>query len=235
MSRQRDAGMRYVTVRPGKTGFRFFWQRKGYPLTRLPDDEIARHKRAKELNDWADTTPPQRTSPPDDFATVAGIIADYRLHHSFVSLAPNTKRYYERWLDDIRQTSLHDGGSGEGDGGGKVVTDQAETIIAKMARELRRRIPGIYGDAPEELARACWAVIERHCAAAGKAAEAAGPAEPTGDQARRAAVLRLAAEWHAARSAAIATPNFWPTLADAEAALSRAAAELAAVAEGAKT
>jgi len=104
MHRQRDAGMRYVTVRPGKEGPRHFWQRKGYPLTRLPVDEIERHKRAKELNDWADKTPPQIAQIPDDTATVSGIIADYRAHHSFRALAPNTKRYYERWLDDLRQT-----------------------------------------------------------------------------------------------------------------------------------
>lgn len=105
MSKHRDAGMRYVTVRPGKDGPRFYWQRKGYPLTRLPDGELERHRRAKELNDWADKTPPAMASAaPDDLNTVSGIVAEYRKHTSFAKLSPNSRRYYERWLEDIRET-----------------------------------------------------------------------------------------------------------------------------------
>jgi integrase len=100
MPKPRD-GMRYVTIRLGKSGARFYWQRRGFPLTRLPDDEIERHRRAKELNDWADNAPPAAALLPADFSTVAAIIADYRAHDSFRELAPATKLYYERWLRDI--------------------------------------------------------------------------------------------------------------------------------------
>lgn len=104
MSARKDAGMRYVTDRPGKTGPRFFWQRRGYPLERLPGDEVERHHRARELNDWADKNPPTLAVRIPEFSTVAGIVADYRQHPSFANLEAGSKRYYEFWLNDVLET-----------------------------------------------------------------------------------------------------------------------------------
>lgn len=114
-------GMRYVTTRPGKDGAgdRHYWQRKGYALTRLPDDELERHKKAIELNDAADRGDlPQKPEKVDDgdLSFVSGLIADYRKHKSFTKLGKGTKKYYERYLADLRHR-LGDGRSAAVDQG----------------------------------------------------------------------------------------------------------------------
>lgn len=107
MRRSGEKGMRYVTRRVGaKSGaprLRFYWQRPGHRLIRLPDDEVERHRRAKELNDWADANPPPAAPAPTGFSTVAELIADYRAQESFRALAAGTRRHYERWLGHIEQ------------------------------------------------------------------------------------------------------------------------------------
>jgi hypothetical protein len=46
---------RYITVRKNGSGTeRYYWQRRGFPLTRLPDDPVERLIRAGELNLAAD-------------------------------------------------------------------------------------------------------------------------------------------------------------------------------------
>jgi integrase len=100
-------GMRYVTSRPGKAGeTRWYWQRKGYALTRLPDDEVERHQSAKALNDAADRGEmPQKPVLVDanSLDLVAGIIADYRAHRTYTRLAAGTKKSYEPVLSDLRE------------------------------------------------------------------------------------------------------------------------------------
>jgi hypothetical protein len=106
------------------------------------------------------------------------------------------------------------------------LSDQAESIIAEMAAAVGR--VDIDADGWHwEIARACWAVITGRCNAALAAAEEAGPAMPNGERARKVAeIARLAAAWRAARIEVITFPGFWPKLAEAESALSRAVAEL---------
>jgi len=47
--------LRYVTRRTDKSGReRWYWQRRGHPLTRLPDDKAERMAMAERLNAAAD-------------------------------------------------------------------------------------------------------------------------------------------------------------------------------------
>jgi integrase len=98
-----DRGMRYVTPRTDKGGVRWYWQRRGYPLARLPDDEVARHVRARELNNWADNTPPaDKPRVPAPLDLVGGIIDDYHKTPRYRELAASTQSYYDRWAEEIR-------------------------------------------------------------------------------------------------------------------------------------
>lgn len=45
---------KYVTKRDGKWGRRFYWQRPGFPLVRLPDDAEERARMVAELNGKAE-------------------------------------------------------------------------------------------------------------------------------------------------------------------------------------
>jgi integrase len=90
--------LRYVVKRVGRRGkVRFYWERKGHPLTRLPDDLPERAAMAEQLNSRADTvssTEPLR-------GTIKWVIARYVASDKFRDLAPGTKRYYLRYLRDI--------------------------------------------------------------------------------------------------------------------------------------
>ena len=46
--------LKYVTKRRNKRGIRWYWQRKGHPLVRLPDDPVKRFALAHKLNEQAD-------------------------------------------------------------------------------------------------------------------------------------------------------------------------------------
>jgi integrase len=92
--------LRYVISRVGRRGkVRWYWERKGHPLVRLPDDLAGRVAMAQHLNNRADAV----SSEQDGLArgSIAWIVHRYRQSEKFATLAPGTKRYYERYLRDI--------------------------------------------------------------------------------------------------------------------------------------
>lgn len=93
--------LRYVTARRNKRdgSIRWYWQRKGHPLTRLPDDETNRLALATKLNEQADHK--------DGEALVEGsigwVVAKYKASDGYRGLAPGTLKYYNRYLAEIEE------------------------------------------------------------------------------------------------------------------------------------
>jgi len=86
--------MRYVTARPSLADpQRWYWQRPGYPLIRLPDDPAERWGRVEKLNSEADG---YREAAPDE-GSVAWCVARYRESERFLTRAHQTRIIYERW------------------------------------------------------------------------------------------------------------------------------------------
>src|SRR5438128_324238 len=94
------ARMRYVTERANRDGSsRWYWQRPGHKLTRLPDDPAARFAMQERLNGAADGRHPAA----DIRGSIAWMIATYRKSDRFKDLKLGTARYYDRYLDDIER------------------------------------------------------------------------------------------------------------------------------------
>lgn len=90
--------IRYVTRRVNRGGeIRWYWQRPGHPLTRLPDDRADRLAVTERLNSRADGA--RAAAPGPD--TIGGLIAGYRDSDDYLELAPGTLKYYRRYLRDI--------------------------------------------------------------------------------------------------------------------------------------
>src|SRR5215472_12571327 len=92
---------RYVTRRIGKNGkARWYWQRRGHPLTRLPDDRAERLAAVKKLNSAADALARLR---PAELArgSIGWIIARYKAGDDYKVLAAGSRKYYDRYLSDI--------------------------------------------------------------------------------------------------------------------------------------
>lgn len=91
--------LKYVTRRKGPRGqVYWYWQRKGFPLERLPDDEAMRFARARELNAWAEgalAARPKREPAPD---SVLLLVRRYEASDRYKALAPGTRTYYDRQL-----------------------------------------------------------------------------------------------------------------------------------------
>jgi hypothetical protein len=91
--------LRYVTQRLNHKGkVRWYWQRRGHLLTRLPDDFVARVAEAERLNSIADAI---RRPQVIERGSVAWIIQRYYASDGFKALAPGTVIYYKRYLRDI--------------------------------------------------------------------------------------------------------------------------------------
>lgn len=90
--------IRYVTKRRDKNGVRWYWQRKGWPLTKLPDDPSERAIKAIRLNERADAA--AVASKPQD-GTIAWVIDKYRQSERYKTLAQGTVKYYKRFMDDV--------------------------------------------------------------------------------------------------------------------------------------
>jgi integrase len=90
--------IRYVTRRANrKRQDRWYWQRPGFPLTRLPADRADRLALVERLNAAADGERASQAGPD----TIAGLIAQYRESEEYRELAPGTSKYYRRYLRDI--------------------------------------------------------------------------------------------------------------------------------------
>lgn len=97
--------MKYVTRRLNKDGtVRWYWQRPGHPVIRLPDDENARAIKVFQLN--AAAMKGKEAAPA--YGTVGWAVADYRASPRFAKLARGTQKAYMRWLDELGRKWKHD-------------------------------------------------------------------------------------------------------------------------------
>lgn len=91
--------MRYVVAHRKRGRVYWYWQRKGFPLTRLPDDERGRYLKQIELNAAADRT--ARTPRQEAANSVRSMIRVYEQSERYSALAKGTKLYYDKeivWL-----------------------------------------------------------------------------------------------------------------------------------------
>jgi len=89
--------IRYVTHRGEAPKRRFYWQRPGHRLVRLPEALAARIAMAEQLNAIADG----KESVELLRGSIAWIIAKYRDSNEYKALATGTLKYYRRFLRDI--------------------------------------------------------------------------------------------------------------------------------------
>jgi|SRR5215471_7214309 len=83
--------LRYATVRYNRRGdTRWYWQRPGYPLTRLPDDLVERVALLQRLNAAADSERQPTVEPPR--GSIGWVIQEYRASDDYVRLAVNSKK-----------------------------------------------------------------------------------------------------------------------------------------------
>lgn len=86
--------MKYVTARPSlKNPERWYWQKPGHALVRLPGDPAARWAMVERLN------APQK---PELASSVAGVIGLYRKSEQWKSLTVSSRRAYDgilRWME----------------------------------------------------------------------------------------------------------------------------------------
>ena len=93
--------IRYVTARPSLSNpKRWYWQRPGHPVVRLPDDKVQRIATAERLNREADGTV-------NGEGTVAWVVETYRNSEEYMRLAAGTVKYYKRILADIEKITPH--------------------------------------------------------------------------------------------------------------------------------
>jgi integrase len=87
---------RYVTARPSaRKPKRWYWQRPGHDLVRLPDDPAARYGMVTRLNAEADNARPAENAE----STVDWFIEKYRASDRFKKMGRKSQKIYERWLD----------------------------------------------------------------------------------------------------------------------------------------
>jgi hypothetical protein len=89
--------LRYVTRRVDRSGReRWYWQRHGHKLTRLPDNAVERMAAAEALNAAADkaSTEPAKGS-------IGWVAQRYRDSDEYQDLSPGTVKYYKRFLREI--------------------------------------------------------------------------------------------------------------------------------------
>jgi integrase len=92
--------MRYVTKRINRAGKeRWYWQRPGHKLTRLPDDPASRFAEQARLNALADGRRQAENSP----GTIGWIVETYKASDRYQELKPGTRSYYNRFLGDIER------------------------------------------------------------------------------------------------------------------------------------
>jgi integrase len=95
--------LRYVTRRVDRSGRkRWYWQRRGHKLTRLPDNAIERIAMAEQLNAVADN----RATAEIERGSIGWVIKQYRESDEYRDLAQSTVAYYRRYLRDIESLGL---------------------------------------------------------------------------------------------------------------------------------
>jgi integrase len=92
--------LRYVTARVDASGKRrWYWQRRGHKLTRLPDNPIERMTMAEQLNAAADSRPPAGREP--ERGTLKWVIGQYHKSDRYQNLSTGSKALYKKFLRDI--------------------------------------------------------------------------------------------------------------------------------------
>src|SRR5215469_11488847 len=88
--------LRYVTQRRNRKGkLRWYWQRRGHLLTRLPDNLIDRVAMVERLNAKADGILTLERG------SLGWVIQQYRESAEYRGRSPGTGAYYKRYLRDI--------------------------------------------------------------------------------------------------------------------------------------
>ena len=96
-----DVKIKYVTGRRNRDGtLRYYWQRPGFPLSRLPTDLTKLVAAADRLNREAEGQVGAQGS-------TAWVVKTYRESDEFAGLARGTVKYYTRILKDIEGTHPH--------------------------------------------------------------------------------------------------------------------------------
>ena len=99
--------LRYVTERKGKSGkSRFYWQRRGFPLNRLPNDPHSSEfiNLVNDLNLKADAKAEIKKSENSNLTpgTLSFLVNHYRNSPEFTAnLQPRTQRTYGQLLDEL--------------------------------------------------------------------------------------------------------------------------------------
>ena len=134
--------MRYIVEKPNKAGSsRWYWQRRGFPTKRLPDDEAERLQVAAAMNERADAEKRGDTGPAEpNFGTIAWAVQEYKHSPKYARLSVATRKVYDRWLLSLSETvgdramtaltpkAVHDILDGIDSKGGK--KSLAESIVA---------------------------------------------------------------------------------------------------------
>lgn len=124
--------MRYVTVRrDSKGGERWYWQRKGHKLVRLPADPVERFALATRLNAEAENRLPRRVGP--DPGSLQAVIDSYQSTEGYLELAKRTRQSYGTWIKRYSAMwgAVHVSGLSR-----NVIVDYLATISSKGNRRL---------------------------------------------------------------------------------------------------
>ncbi len=126
--------MRYVVKKINKDGtLRWYWDRRGFPTKRLPDDQGERLEAATAFNQRADAEKRGETGPAEpNFGTIAWAVEEYRKSPKFTGAAAGTRRVYERWMLSLTETV---GSRPIDDLTPKAVHDIIDGIAAKGAKK----------------------------------------------------------------------------------------------------
>ncbi len=93
-----DIRLRYVTRRRNADGtYRWYWQRRGHPVARLPDDEAKRLEMATRLNQAADCKHGEVL--PE--GSIGWVVQKYKATEDYKKLAAGTLKYYNRYIREI--------------------------------------------------------------------------------------------------------------------------------------
>lgn len=96
--------IRYVTRRVSAGGKeRWYWQRPGHKLVRLPNNPLERNTLALKLNAAADKKEPAAF----ERGTIGWVVAMYKQSDRYKALKPGTIKYYKRYLRDIESLGAH--------------------------------------------------------------------------------------------------------------------------------
>lgn len=91
--------LKYVTARPSlENPKRWYWQRPGHAIVRLPKDLTKRVEMVESLNAGAE-------GPRQYEGSVSWVVQKYRESDEYAALAEGTKKYYKRIMGDVERVT----------------------------------------------------------------------------------------------------------------------------------